>query len=473
MNRVVGLAALAALVALVGCTAEDTTSPVVNIVFPADGASLGAGAITIKVLATDNEAVAKVEFFDGTTKIGEDGTGTADTFDVSWTATAGAHTLRALASDDAGNDAEDEIDVTVGGGGGPTVHDKDITGGDSIWYPAGNPHIVTRTTHIREDGKLTIMPGCLVKFDAGASFIVGSGGTAGELQAVGKADSLITFTSNASTPGAGDWEGFDFYDGTRTQSQLSYCVVDYGGFDAYGAINFDFNGSVGLDHCTIRNAPKYGIWTTGLGGYPRDFTGDTITACGDYPLYLHPGDLGELGAGNVLTGNTRDGILVQAGSVEETGTWPNQGVPYVLEGNLTIGSASGAYLTIADGSVVKLGPEKSITVGNTVSGGLKADSVTFTSAASSPQRGDWYGIWFYEDCNDAECALTGCRIEYGGGDDYGNIWIEDALPSISGCYIGHSAGWGIYLTGGEYPTPAALLAFNTFEDNALGDVYEP
>ena len=63
--------------------------------------------------------------------------------------------------------------------------------------------------------------------------------------------------------------------------------------------------------------------------------------------------------------------------------------------------------------------------------------------------------------------------EDGGHDDYGDIYIQDCTPTVTGCDIGYSSAYGIYLDGTTYPDPAALRANNTFHDNASGDVYVP
>ncbi|MEO0085765.1 MAG: hypothetical protein ABIK37_03955, partial [candidate division WOR-3 bacterium] len=195
--------------------------------------------------------------------------------------------------------------------------------------------------------------------------------------------------------------------------------------------------------------------------------------CGDYPIYIGPKSLSKLEGGNTLTGNAKNGIYVTTGSVVTTGTWRNQGVPYVIGGDINIKSPEGAYLTIEKGCTVKMGPSTHFGIGNNEPGGLKADSVVFTSVASTPQRGDWEGIWFYDECTDAECRLTNCTVEFGGGDGYGNVWISNSLPTITGCHIAHSASWGIYLDGSEYPDPDALENDNTFEDNVSGKVKRP
>jgi hypothetical protein len=427
--------------------------------------------VTIKAVATDNKGVGKVEFFDGATKVGEDATGNADTFDISWTATAGAHTLKATAHDAADNTADNTISVTVGGSAGPTEHSQNIVGGDSIWYPSGNPHIVLNDIDIYQNGKLTILPGCLVKFATGAGFRVGQG-TAGELQAVGTVDSMIMFTSNNATPNPGDWEGFDFYDQTRTSTKLSYCDINYGCYPNYAAINIEGDQTIGIDHTTIHNSSNWGIWFGEDDAYITGFTGNTITGCASYPIHAYPNRIGSLLGGNTLTGNGKNAIYLRGGTVAETDTWPNQGVPYFIDGSLTIGSGSGAYLTIAKGTTVQLGSGDNITIGNSVSGGLIADSVTFTSSAGSPQKGDWEGIWFYPASTDAQCQLTRCDIGYGGA-SYSNMWIEDAKPIITGCNVHDSKTWGIELHGSDYPDPDSLLAHNTFAANDSGSVRRP
>ncbi|MBM3314531.1 right-handed parallel beta-helix repeat-containing protein [candidate division WOR-3 bacterium] len=477
MKRSMTLAALAATLLLTGCPVTDTTNPVVTIVIPTNGAVLAPGTVTIKAVATDNKSVVKVEFYAGATKIGEDATGTADTFDVSWTAALGAYTLKAVASDAADNTGEHTIAVTIqtgGGGTGPQEHDNDIVGGDSIWYPSGNPHVVKRRLAIADNGKLTIMPGCIVRFRTGAGFTVGDN-SPGQLLAVGKpgADSMIYFTSDAASPVPGDWEGFDFYEATRTGTRFSYCEINYGGYGNYGAVNLDWGGTIKMDHTTIKNAPKYGIWAGDFTGYIEDFNGNTITACGSYPIYMGAAEMSKMSAGNTLTGNAIDAIYVSGGGVTETGTWRNQGVPYVLGASLDIGADNGPVLTIETGSTLKFTSGHHLALGYTVPAGLIADSVTFTSAASNPQQGDWNGIWFYGASTDAQCRLTRCVVAYGGGDDYGNVWAEDAKPTITGCNIRDSKGWGIYLTGAEYPDPDTLEANNTFSNNLLGNVRRP
>ncbi|WP_234555164.1 Ig-like domain-containing protein, partial [Thermus caliditerrae] len=86
----------------------DKTPPTVTWLEPADGAVVS-GTVPLRVEATDNVGVAKVEFFAGSTKIGE---ATSAPYEISWNTTAypdGPVTLKARAEDRAGNVAEAAI----------------------------------------------------------------------------------------------------------------------------------------------------------------------------------------------------------------------------------------------------------------------------------------------------------------------------------------------------------------------------
>jgi hypothetical protein len=483
MRKALALAVVAGLLMVAACDTVDTTAPAVSIVNPVGGDTLAKGDIVIKAVATDNKAVAKVEFYvDGSLKGTDNVGGAADTFRYTWSdtaaQTAGSHVLATKAYDNASTPnttTSANVTIYVAGGGsgtGPTEHSQDIVDGDSIWYPSGNPHIVAARIHINQNGKLTIKPGCIVKFETDCGFEVGHF-SPGELLAVGTVDSTITFTSNNTTPNPGDWKGFDFYDQTRSSTQFSYCDINYGCYPSYAAVNIEGNQTIGMDHTTIHNSSNWGIWFNDAGGYMTGFTGNTITGCASYPLYIGAEKMGTLTGGNTLTGNGKNAIYVFEGNVTETGTWVNQGVPYFLSGNIYVASSGGAYLTIAKGTTVQFGTSVHLTVGQNDAGGLLADSVTFTSSASSPQKGDWYGIWFYGSATDAQCQLTRCNIGYGGGDYYANVYTRDAVPTITGCNIHDSKGWGIYLDGSDYPNPDSLVAHNTFASNDSGTVYHP
>lgn len=102
-----------ALKAYVSSGTIDATPPTVSISAPASGATVN-GAITVSATASDNVAVAGVQFMLDAANLGAEDT--AAPYTISWNTTAasnGTHTLLARARDAAGNTSTASITVTV------------------------------------------------------------------------------------------------------------------------------------------------------------------------------------------------------------------------------------------------------------------------------------------------------------------------------------------------------------------------
>ncbi len=96
--------------------AADTTAPTVSMTVPSNGATVSGSSVTLTASASDDVAVAGVQFkLDTSTNIGAEDTGSPYT--VSWNSTAvsdGSHTLSAVARDGNGNYATSSaVTVTV------------------------------------------------------------------------------------------------------------------------------------------------------------------------------------------------------------------------------------------------------------------------------------------------------------------------------------------------------------------------
>jgi chitinase len=90
--------------------------PTVSITAPSNGATFTAPVnITITATASDNGSVTKVEFFDGSAKLGED---TSSPYSYVWNnVSTGAHTIMARATDNQGATASSSVNITVNGSG--------------------------------------------------------------------------------------------------------------------------------------------------------------------------------------------------------------------------------------------------------------------------------------------------------------------------------------------------------------------
>uniref|UniRef100_A0A7C6EDW4 Right handed beta helix domain-containing protein n=1 Tax=candidate division WOR-3 bacterium TaxID=2052148 RepID=A0A7C6EDW4_UNCW3 len=478
--------AIALLFLFPGCPEKDTTTPTVKITEPANNATLTAGNITIKAVATDDKEMSKVEFWVDGAKKGEDNSPTDDTlYSYTWdasSAASGAHKIVAKAFDKSDNTASDSITITItgGGGGGGTIHDGGAITSDETWSPVGNPHIIRGDISVENNATLTILPGCIIKFYPDVELYAGYDGP-GAIIANGTPDSTILFTSNVTTPAPGDWLNVGLYQYAMNTSSFRYCIFEYGGKSTSypGLFYADGITFVKIANCTFRYSGNYGVYLTDDAGF-NTFTNNTITNCNQYPLRINAEYVRTIGTGNNFTGNTINAILVRGGTIHTSGTWVNPGVPYVIESDVDIGdNNTNPVITIAPGNVIKFQPDVEMYAGYSGAGGLIADGtsgrIRFTSYVASPSPGDWYNIGFYEYSIDASSKLINCTIEYGGGSSScpGNIYIDDAVPEIVGDSIGHSANWGIYLEGTQYPNPTQLVNDNFFYDCPSGAVRIP
>ena len=136
-----------------GSGGTDTTAPTVALTAPASGAAVS-GTVTVSATASDNVGVTGVQF-----KLDGANLGAVDTttpYSIAWntaTASAGTHTLTAVATDAAGNATTSApVTVTVGSGGG--------TSGNVIWMSPVNVAVNGNT--------ITKNAGCSGCWDAGA-----------------------------------------------------------------------------------------------------------------------------------------------------------------------------------------------------------------------------------------------------------------------------------------------------------------
>jgi hypothetical protein len=342
------------------------------------------------------------------------------------------------------------------------------------WLNHGVPYVLTDDVAIDNNATVTIEAGCTIALDPDVEFYCGYA-SPGSLVAVGSATEPITFTASTDTV-AGIWSALSFYPGTISTTRLSYVTVEGAGSGFRDGAVYVEDCAIKMDHCILRKNAKCGVYCTAR-GYFADFSNNAITGSGEYPIRIGADEVRTLGVGNALTGNTKDGILVHGMNVKTSGTWLNHGVPYVIDDDVSVEDANNSpVLTIAPGSTVKLQPDVEFYVGYSAPGGLIADgtsdSITFTSSLTPPSAGDWQSLSFFRNSIDSQCRLINCKVQYAGSHD-GNVRIENCTPAVTGCDIGYSAHWGIYLNGSEYPNPDQLRADNFIHDCVDGDIRDP
>jgi len=142
----------------------------------------------------------------------------------------------------------------------------DLDGGDIVtttsWKNPGTPVAVTSDIRVQDvtTPVLTIAAGSVFKFGADKAIWVGYG-DAGKLVVSGTAAARVTFTSLASTPAKGDWNGIIVWN--TSQATLTFADVLYAGGYASAPGNVAANSDkavVSLTNCLISDSAVFGVY---------------------------------------------------------------------------------------------------------------------------------------------------------------------------------------------------------------------
>lgn len=367
-----------------------------------------------------------------------------------------------------GNNITTDLGIEVKAG---RLEQSDIT-----WRSQTVPYVLTGDVYLGHStgSRLTIEPGTEIQFVGGRGLYVGYySNTSGTLIAEGTSVERITFSSSNSNKSAGDWDFLGFYEGTSSNTSLKFCDLEYGGGNSgKGIIHLD-NAEISIENCKISNSEFLGISTNSDTKFAA-FSNNEINNTGSFAIQIYGNAVHTLGSNNNIDSDL--GIEVSADRIEiQSGTWINHGVPYVVTGDLYIGSATGTEIIIEPGTTVAFASGRGMyigyygsTFGKLVAQGNVGSPITFTSAApeGSKAAGSWDYIGFYDGTSSGS-ILDYCVVEYGGS-NRGNIYCTSTsagTPTISNCSIRNSGDYGINVSGGATPT----LTGNTFTNNASGD----
>ena len=318
---------------------------------------------------------------------------------------------------------------------------------DRVWDFGGLPVHLSNRVQINQPGSLTIVPGTLIKFTAGADIYAASG----PLIAEGTVNDPIIFTAttddtvggdsnsdgNATLPEAGDWRSLYLWEGN---SSIAHAEVRYAGRS--GAAGININGpKVGEDEVSdsISNVRIMSSGSQGLelsGGNPTlndlliaNSIGVAINqAFAAQPTY----------DGVTLRDNAGDHIRFAAGTVTTDRVWDFDGLPIHVTSRTQINSPGS--LTIVPGTVIKMGPNADFYAasGPLIAEGTADAPIIFTSlsddtvggdsnddgASTQPSPGDWQGLYLWQGSS----SIAHAEIRYAGRSAVGAIDISESSP---------------------------------------------
>ena len=365
-------------------------------------------------------------------------------------------------------------------------------GGDNIttatWSNFGIPYVIDGNITVVDNETLTITPGDTLSFNEDTRLTIN-----GALIADGNSSEHIVFTSNLSTPSPGDWY-FVYFDEPDSNCVFDYCDISYGGksdgnINIKGAgdkltisnCNIEYSGGEGIHindyyasasrpvitNCNISNNSNIGIYCYQNVSDPV-ISDCTIENNGNYAIRTFADNIKDITGSMVFSGNVKNSIWVGSDDVT-TATWPNFGIPYVIDGNITV--VDNETLTITPGDTLSFNEDARLTInGALLADGNSGEHIVFTSNLSTPSPGDWYFVYF--DKPDSNCLLDYCDISYGGKSS-GNINIKGAGDklTISNCNIEYSGDEGIHINDNYASASRPVISSCIIENNTSNGIY--
>jgi len=305
---------------------------------------------------------------------------------------------------------------------------------------------------------LTIEPGCTVTFTNNGYLKVGEANN-GAIIANGTADKPIRFTtalytqagSGTFTAQSGSWYGLYFGERNMVNTtSLRHCIFEGAGKNNTPCIEL-YKTTLDLESSIIRDCAGIGV-KAGLLSSFKKFSYNELSRCGGFLLSGIPEALVELDKTNTLAPNNNKNIALMGGSIEFDCTLTKQTIPYTVLGNIYV---ENAVLTIEKGITLNFTNETSLNIGKEqraalVAIGTAAEPIRLTSAASSPQAGDWQGLLFYEKNSSTQTHLKYVTIDYAGkaiGTAEGAIYTYSPI-FVENSIIKNSQTYGIWCANG-------------------------
>ncbi|MFH1809094.1 MAG: hypothetical protein ABIJ09_10140 [Pseudomonadota bacterium] len=344
----------------------------------------------------------------------------------------------------------------------------------ATWADLGVPYFLETSLRV-ETVDWTIAPGVTLIMGSGTALNIDSNAAA--LIAIGTAEAPILFTGETATRGA--WEGLVFDGSNNTRNALSHVIVEWAGntdSDADSAavkLMADSRGvQVAISHTTVRQSQGWGLYLTGSAVLPG-FEDNVLTENALGPVKSGSTAVQQLLPASTYTGNDVDRVQVHTDYVASGSTWLDLGVPYALDGVLSI---SVPWILDPGVTLIMQAVTGRIEV-NGASASLHAEGtaekpIVFTAEDATP--GAWQGLTF--DTTEGQSnVLDHVTVEYAGSAPVqypGAVFLtSDSRPihiSLTNSTIRHNAAYGVWLCGSAVAN-SDIESSNSFDDNTLGD----
>jgi len=330
---------------------------------------------------------------------------------------------------------------------------------DTVWTPARNPYVLQGNIAVSSGVTLTVEPGVTVLGETLSDLLVD-----GRLVAVGTVTQPITFTGVSTSAGA--WGGIEI-SGTSSAwnsgSRLEYVTVAYGGESpSKGNLSLVY-ASASIRHSQFDYALGDGIFGYYAGGY-ADISDTQFNGNSGYAVNFEQGGKAPVFSNLAASGNGADGVALGYGILNGDATWYNMGLPYFLQGIITV--SSGVTLTVEPGVTV-LGETSSdlLVDGRLVAVGTVTQPITFTAVDTAT---GWGGISIEgtSAVKNIGSRLRYVTVAYGGhSPNSSNLVLDYAQAVIDHATIKYSLSNGIDARNNSL---GSIEASRIFSNSAFG-----
>lgn len=333
--------------------------------------------------------------------------------------------------------------------------------------------VILNETQIEAEATVTFAPGTTVSVKAGGYLRTSPFDDGATVVAVGSSNAPILFTSNASTPAAGDW-GCLYLGTDGDATEFEHVIVEHAGAPC-GASGNGYETGVLIAgpmktfrNVTVRDSSGNGVRIL-VDAAIRDFSVNTFSRNELASIQVNQNQVTSVGSGNSFEA-ADDFIQIETSSgSKRTGTWTKQAVPWRINGHMQIGSEDNE-VTIEPGTTIQLDSESlEVFMANLIAVGTAAEPITFTSAQASPAAGDWGCIYFSASVGTPR--FENVVFEYGGsgagctGANHKTALIVPGAAKVTGNTFKDMAGRAIRTTD-PCPTGADDFCMNTFTNLA-------
>jgi hypothetical protein len=342
--------------------------------------------------------------------------------------------------------------------------------GSATWNALGVPYRVD--DNIELDGSaiepevLTIAAGVTLRMGSGTAIELSPDGGASGLVVAGTEAAPVTL-EGAVADTRGTWRGVVAQPGVETL-QLAHATIRNAGTTSRAAL--DLSGvDATLEFVTIESAEGAGL-AMHDGARLAAAGALAITDC-RVPVEVDADGVGSLPAGN-YTGNDDDVIVVSDGTLGESATWNDLGIPLRFDADLRVDgiAEAPAVLTLGAGIDLYFATDQGVFIGRDDGASAlvavgTAEAMITLAPWDAAIAGGWAGVVIGEAADDTTTTLSFVDIGYGGGNaSYGNIDLRGASPTLSNLSIHDSYEYGIYVDDG-----APTISNVTYARNGSGD----